>query len=748
MQAWLRFPQGGDMELKSNQPVVLGRGKYGISDNRISREHLRVTFSETTSSILAQNLSSVNPVYIWKKGATEPQKLDARIPTPSQDVPVESSTVLRNKDRISLLIDAFFIEIVTKKPVLKPPGTPEIEEEITLEISELPHIGTKRQSTFATPERKRRELQPSQSTFMFPKTSRIPPEKIMMIKKIGEGSCGEVWKAKYGVTIVAVKKIFRALLSDSAAKEFQDEATMLGNLRHSKVVQFWGFTDFPDGCQAIVTEFMAKGALSDIVYNLEIPLDINRIGSIALHAAEGIAYLHSKNIVHRDIKTMNFLVSDDWTVKVADFGLSKHLKQANTNTFCGTMPWAAPEVLSGALYSTKVDVYSFGIVLWELFSRKEPYSELSASQIILQVVNKGYRPEIPANCPPEWKKLIQSCWHQNPDNRPTMEEVFSMLKQITNADTDLKREDSFPNLPPPEQMILTLVSNSTVNLSDVILDHRISTSENSTAEKYFGAYRNQPVCIKLFSQNNEYNESQFSSEVNLLEQFNSPFVVKMIGACYSPKLAILTEYVPGGSVLELMQNRAIEFTWELVYNVSLEAARAVNFLHSFRNGILHRNLKPSNFLLDVIQEGTVSRLCGIKICDLAMARADTADNAKTFQNVRSDWVYADPECFNPSRKPFSAKSDVYSFGIILWELVSRLCEKEHTAPYSTFDTTSSTFVTEVRDNGTRPKIPKDCRPVFAKVIVSCWDGNQENRPTFAELETSLSTILKEYYLSQ
>ena len=108
--------------------------------------------------------------------------------------------------------------------------------------------------------------------------------------------------------------------------------------------------------------------MEDVVYGKK--LDYRTILHFAINAAEGVRFLHGQQppIIHRDLKTMNFLVGRDNNVKVSDFGLARHLESKTTQTFCGTVPWTAPELLSGNPYSIKVDVYSFGIVLWGMKS--------------------------------------------------------------------------------------------------------------------------------------------------------------------------------------------------------------------------------------------------------------------------------------------------------------------------------------------------------------------------------------------
>lgn len=107
-------------------------------------------------------------------------------------------------------------------------------------------------------------------------------------------------------------------------------------------------------------------------------------------------YLHtfSPPIIHRDLKSYNLLVDENFCVKVTDFGLAKSMSTETAKTFCGTMPWTAPEIFKSDGYTTKADVYSFGIVMWELITREEPYEGMHRPQIIVGVSREGLRPKV------------------------------------------------------------------------------------------------------------------------------------------------------------------------------------------------------------------------------------------------------------------------------------------------------------------------------------------------------------------
>jgi serine/threonine protein kinase len=131
-------------------------------------------------------------------------------------------------------------------------------------------------------------------------------------------------------------------------------------------------------------------------------------------------------IVHRDLKPSNMLVDENMNVKVADFGFARIKEENATMTRCGTPCWTAPEVIRGEKYSEKADVFSFGIIMWEMLTRKEPFAGRNFMGVSLDVL-EGRRPAIPADCTPSFRKLMKKCWHGEAKKRPAMEDVVAQL---------------------------------------------------------------------------------------------------------------------------------------------------------------------------------------------------------------------------------------------------------------------------------------------------------------------------------
>eukprot|EP00163_Fabomonas_tropica_P012112 TRINITY_DN2330_c0_g1_i1.p1 TRINITY_DN2330_c0_g1~~TRINITY_DN2330_c0_g1_i1.p1 ORF type:complete len:207 (+),score=30.59 TRINITY_DN2330_c0_g1_i1:272-892(+) len=142
----------------------------------------------------------------------------------------------------------------------------------------------------------------------------------------------------------------------------------------------------------------------------------------ALHAARPM-------IIHRDLKSMNFLVDENYRIKVADFGLAKVRTFSRTvRSVAGTYMWMAPETMEGKPYDEKVDVYSFGLVIWELVTGELPFREYTNDVALARaVVDFRVRPKIPYFCPQQLAELIEDCWHHNPRRRPSFETVVSRL---------------------------------------------------------------------------------------------------------------------------------------------------------------------------------------------------------------------------------------------------------------------------------------------------------------------------------
>ncbi|XP_024438845.1 serine/threonine-protein kinase EDR1 isoform X2 [Populus trichocarpa] len=258
-------------------------------------------------------------------------------------------------------------------------------------------------------------------------------EDLIIGERIGLGSYGEVYHADWNGTEVAVKKFLDQDFSGAALDEFKREVRIMRRLRHPNVVLFMGAVTRPPNL-SIITEFLPRGSLYRILHRPQCQIDEKRRIRMALDVARGMNCLHASipTIVHRDLKSPNLLVDKNWTVKVCDFGLSrlKHNTFLSSKSTAGTPEWMAPEVLRNEPSNEKCDVYSFGIILWELATIRLPWSGMNPMQVVGAVGFQNRRLEIPKEVDPLVARIIWECWQTDPNLRPSFAQLTVALKPL------------------------------------------------------------------------------------------------------------------------------------------------------------------------------------------------------------------------------------------------------------------------------------------------------------------------------
>jgi len=192
--------------------------------------------------------------------------------------------------------------------------------------------------------------------------------------------------------------------------------------------------------QAIVTEFLEKGCLRDLLDDATVKISNVQVIHIARDIAKGIQHIHEQKIFHRDLSARNILVtqvSDGWVCKVADFGLSRFSAndESTTRSNTGPLKWMAPESLLEKKYSAKSDCWSYGVTLWEVLTRKEPYEELDNVQAASHVMHRGLKPRLPESAPPKLAHLVDSCFASDPADRPKFSDIIEVLDDV---ETDIQ----------------------------------------------------------------------------------------------------------------------------------------------------------------------------------------------------------------------------------------------------------------------------------------------------------------------
>jgi len=258
-------------------------------------------------------------------------------------------------------------------------------------------------------------------------------DDITLGEALGGGAYGEVFEGLWqGVVKVAVKK-----LHDIAGlEEFVREGRILKSLRHPNIVSLFGIYMSPEKFPLIVTELMPLGNLRSFISKLgPSMIKLPHLVHMAKETSAGMLYLSSHQIVHRDLAARNLLVKkeeDTFTVKVADFGLSRKMEGNMHKSFTSSMPvrWSAPESFKERIFTTKSDSYSYGVVLFEMFTYgSEPWLGMSNHEV-RECVSKGQQMNCPPDCPTYIYHVMLKCWNFNPEERPSFKGIFLELSQI------------------------------------------------------------------------------------------------------------------------------------------------------------------------------------------------------------------------------------------------------------------------------------------------------------------------------
>lgn len=272
----------------------------------------------------------------------------------------------------------------------------------------------------------------------------IPADTITELRSIGEGAYGLVKQGFHtDLGEIAIKKVVAYRSRPKQLRKLKEEAKKLKELCHPNIVCLHGFIEESEQC-GIVLEFCKYGSLYDLLesYECSVSLKIQFLYEIVL----GMTHLHSQNppVIHRDLKAANVLIGEDLRAKLADFGLSewKTVVRSLSGGFpSGTVTHIPPEKWKDINFSmdTRCDVYSFGILIWEVIMEETPFKDAKEMQIQVAVI-EGQRPtleDFPKDVPAMLKTLVERCWSQNPDDRP----AFSEIKQ--QLENELISKDSF-----------------------------------------------------------------------------------------------------------------------------------------------------------------------------------------------------------------------------------------------------------------------------------------------------------------
>ncbi|NWH59111.1 TXK kinase, partial [Geococcyx californianus] len=251
----------------------------------------------------------------------------------------------------------------------------------------------------------------------------LNPSELTFMKELGRGQFGVVQLGKWKSIIkVAIKTINEGAMSED---DFIEEAKVMMKLSHPKLVQLYGVCTHHKPLY-VVSEFMENGCLLNYLQQRQGKLSRDMLLSMCQDVCEGMEYLERNCFIHRDLAARNCLVNAEHIVKVSDFGMARYVIDDEYISSSGAkfpVKWSAPEVFHFNKYSSKSDVWSFGVLMWEVFTEgKMPFESKSNSEVIREISqgNRLYRPHLASHTV---YKVMYSCWHEKPGGRPTFAEL-------------------------------------------------------------------------------------------------------------------------------------------------------------------------------------------------------------------------------------------------------------------------------------------------------------------------------------
>ncbi|XP_062240146.1 tyrosine-protein kinase Tec isoform X3 [Platichthys flesus] len=274
---------------------------------------------------------------------------------------------------------------------------------------------------------------PSTAGFSYEKWE-IDPGELTFMKELGSGQFGLVrlgkWRAQHKVAIKAIRE--GAMLEE----DFIEEAKVMMRLSHPKLVQLYGVCSQQTPIY-IVSEFMEQGCLLNVLRQRQGSFSLASLLSICLDVSEGMEHLEANGFLHRDLAARNCLVNDALVVKVSDFGMARYVLDNQYTSSSGAkfpVKWSPPEVFNFCRYSSRSDVWSFGVLMWEVFTEGRVPFERHQNHEVVTLVTRGHRLYRPKMATPTIYDIMQLCWRQSAEERPLFSQLYTMISDALEAD--------------------------------------------------------------------------------------------------------------------------------------------------------------------------------------------------------------------------------------------------------------------------------------------------------------------------
>jgi serine/threonine protein kinase len=434
----------------------------------------------------------------------------------------------------------------------------------------------------------------------------------------------------------------------------EKEMKPISKVRHQNLVLFLGVAtrraDF--SVMAVISEFMSEGSLYSLIHNSDQSLAWHQRIGFGIMIAEAMHYLHLSNIVHGRLSSKNVLLNEELIAKVADYGLAR-LHSLDKGEALHDPTWTAPEVLRNSKsISTRSDVYSFGMILYELLTRDVPFKNTDNSVVkATQQVLADTRPNIPAGCPPAMVALINSCWHKSPSARPEFDHIVEVLKKLQGASVDAtvfesKTRKSRPktqkeNKKRTEVKRVDLKEHAALMIQphEIVLED-LSIGKGSYGEVFRGTMKGTLTVAAKLVANTPEAQACFFKELKLHSSLRHENIVLFLNACMNEEhLMMIMEYCNKGDLYSLLQNKEESLSWDKIMSVLQGVASGLAYLHQTSPPILHRDLKSSNILLNVDPNGGwTAKIADFGLTEFKNAMTPDASLLGPLNNLNPRWL--------------------------------------------------------------------------------------------------------------
>ncbi|GJV59331.1 kinase-like domain, phloem protein 2-like protein [Tanacetum coccineum] len=586
--------------------------------------------------------------------------------------------------------------------------------------------------------------------------------------RIGSGGFGVVYKAqlKHFDSSVAIK----CINSPKGEQGFNLEIETLTSCKHENIISLLGFCDDGPDHMILVYELASKGSLEDYLGNSDKMINLTwmRRLKICLDIAHGLNYIHTnthqekQKIIHRDIKSANILLGDNWVAKIADFGLSKlhpadqEASTLNINTIAGTNMYLDPEYQKFGRLNKKSDIYSFGVVLFEILTGRVAYDcfftnidEMGIAPIARHHFEKG--------------TLMEIVDHKIKEE--TYEQFFSLSKGPNDESLDKFTKIAFRCLamtqverPSIDAVIdelkkaLYCQENHTdrlkLSLQDIKLATKAFNQDNLIGNgDFWNVYKGHThghniIAAKRLGKKSAEGEAEFMTELEILIEYKHEQVIGLVGYCdEDDEKIIVYEYASRGSLDKYLSDDSLK--WAMRLKICIDIAIGLEFLHgtvSSPEMVIHRDINSSNILLFDDWKAKISDF------GLSLVCPTNQDVDYVIDNVTGTIGYCDPLY---SKTGFLTKeSDIFSLGAVLFDILCgkvssvKLDDEYLYLPFLAKQHYHVGKLDELVFEGIKEQIVPESYTTFTKIALQCLHHRRERRPTAGEVIIQLKKALE------